>query len=248
MMSTRTAHFLIRMAVAVCLTLAGGLASMADTARGDLFRDRAPLFDGARQPLIPQPRGATVKTASLFTDTRADGLFAPAPRRSLTAPLTGNSAAARLRDLIALAEAGRAGYDAVQHGARIRPPKPPTQMTLREIEEWTRATPGQHHAIGRYQFIPPTLRRLTAALGLAPGTRFSPSVQDRLGDLLLAEAGLTEVRRGRISQETFLLNLSKIWAGLPTASGRSYYHGVAGNKATMSWDRYSRAVREILDG
>jgi len=111
-----------------------------------------------------------------------------------------------------------------------------------------RATPRQHHAIGRYQFIPATLRRLTGLLGLEPGTRFSPSVQDRLGDLLLAEAGLTEVQRGDMSQRTFLLNLSKIWAGLPTASGHSYYHGVAGNKATMSWERYAHAVREILGG
>ncbi len=248
MMSTRTAHFLIRMAAAICLTLAGGLAGMADPAPTGLFRDRAPLFDSARQPLIAPQTDATVKSASLFAGTSDEGLFAPAPHRTSNTPLTGNSAAARLRDLIALAEAGREGYDAVQHGARIRPPKPPTQMTLHEIDAWTRATPGQHHAIGRYQFIPPTLRRLTATLDLAPGTRFSPSVQDRLGDLLLAEAGLAGVQRGEITQDAFLLNLSRIWAGLPTTSGRSYYHGVAGNKATMSWDRYSRAVREILGG
>ena len=248
MMSTRTAQFLIRMAGAICLTLTGGLAGMADPAPTGLFRDRAPLLDQARQPLITPRTGATVQGASLFVGPRNDGLFAPATRRSLTAPLTGTSVAARLRNLIALAEAGREGYDAVQHGARIGPPKRPTQMTLREIDAWTRATPGQPHAIGRYQFIPPTLRRLTARLDLAPGTRFSPDVQDRLGDLLLAEAGLAEVQRGEITENTFLLNLSRIWAGLPTSSGRSYYHGVAGNKATMSWDRYARAVREILGG
>jgi hypothetical protein len=245
MTSTRTAQFLIRVAWAICLSLAGGLAGPA---AADLFADRTPLFDGARQPLIAPRSGTAVQSASLFVGTSHDGLLSTAPRKSLTTPLTSTSAAARLRDLIALAEAGRAGYDAVQHGARIRPPKPPTQMTLREINAWIRATPGQAHAIGRYQFIPPTLRRLTGLLHLAPATRFSPSVQDRLGDLLLAEAGLAEVQRGEISQSTFLLNLSKIWAGLPTASGRSYYHGVAGNKATLSWERYARAVRDILGG
>ena len=241
MTSTRTAQFLIPMAAALCLTLAGPAAA-------DLFEDRAPLPTGARQPLIAVREAPPVQSASLFTGRKDDGLFAPAPRRAMTAPLTGGSVAARLRDLIALAEAGPAGYDAVQHGARIRPAKPPTRMTLGEIEVWTRATPGQPHAIGRYQFIPPTLRRLTARLDLPPGTRFSPDVQDRLGDLLLAEAGLAEVQRGEISQAAFLLNLARIWAGLPTESGRSYYHGVAGNTATMSWDRYARAVREILGG
>ena len=245
MMSTRTAQFLIRMAAAIGLSLAGGLAGPA---AADLFEDRTPLVNGARQPMFSAREAPPVQSASLFTGRKKDGLFGAVSRRPMTGPLTGNSAAARLRDLIAMAEAGREGYDAVQHGARIRPAKPPTQMTLREIEAWTRATPGQHHAIGRYQFIPPTLRRLTARLDLAPGTRFSPDVQDRLGDLLLAEAGLAKVQRGEITQDAFLLNLSRIWAGLPTASGRSYYHGVAGNKATMSWDRYARTVREILGG
>lgn len=245
MMSTRTAHFLTRIAATLCLTLAGGLGGPASA---DLFADRTPLFDDARQPMITPRGGTAVRSASLFTGTTDHSLFSPAPERSRIAPFTGNSAATRLRDLIAVAEAGRAGYDAVQHGARIRPSKPPTRLTLREIEAWIRATPGQPHAIGRYQFIPSTLRRLTAALSLAPDTRFSPSVQDSLGDLLLAEAGLDKVQQGKITHGAFLLNLSKIWAGLPTGSGRSYYHGVAGNKATMSWDRYRSAVHEILGG
>ncbi|MGI3211271.1 hypothetical protein ACROSR_09165 [Roseovarius tibetensis] len=249
MTRTRTAQFLIHMTGAACLMLVGAPGGMADPAPTGLFRDRAPLFDNPRQPLIAARTGPSVQSASLFVGPEdGDGLFAPTPRQPLTAPRTGPSAAARLRDLIALAEAGRAGYDAVQHGATIRPPKRPTQMTLREIDQWTRATPGQPHAIGRYQFIPATLRRLTARLHLSPGTRFGPDVQDRLGDLLLADAGLDKVQRGEITQDAFLLNLAKIWAGLPTATGRSYYHGVAGNKATMTWHRYTQAVREILGG
>jgi muramidase (phage lysozyme) len=245
MESTRTAHKMIRMAAVIGLLFSGTLAGPA---AADLFEDRTPLVNGARQPMFAARKAPRVQSASLFTGRKDDGLFGAVSRRPMTGPLTDRSVAARLRDLIALAEAGRAGYDAVQYGARIRPAKPPTRMTLREIEAWTRATPGQPHAIGRYQFIPPTLRRLTAKLDLAPGTRFSPDVQDRLGDLLLAEAGLAEVQRGEITQDAFLLNLSKIWAGLPTSSGRSYYHGVAGNKATMGWERYARAVRKILDG
>jgi hypothetical protein len=155
-------------------------------------------------------------------------------------------AVARLRDLIASAEAGPAGYDAVQHAARIKPPRRPTQMTIAEIYAWIDATPGQHHAIGRYQFIPPTLRRLVALLDIDPRTRFSPRIQDQLADRLLQEAGLQDFTDGDLSRTTFKRNLARIWAGLPLPSGRSYYDGYAGNKATMSWQRFETAMLQIF--
>lgn len=202
--------------------------------------DRAPLFEAGRH--------SPSRSASLFEDGAETGLFTPLPRR-LDAPLDPvGRVAMRLRDLIAKAEAGPADYDAVQLGARIKPPKPPTAMTLAEIQAWTTATPGQPHAIGRYQFIPPTLRHSAKRLGLSPETRFSPTVQDQLADLLLSDAGLHKVTGGNMSIETFMLNLAKIWAGLPVPSGRSYYEGVAGNKAVLSHEHYARKVRKILGG
>ncbi|WP_417743398.1 hypothetical protein [Salipiger sp.] len=190
---------------------------------------------------------ASLGTGSLFAGRRAGGLFAPvAPRAGapLLGPVTG--VAAHLRNVIALAEAGPAGYDAVQHGARIRPPKAPTRMTLAEIFHWIADTPGQPHAIGRYQFIPDTLRMLVHRAGLPRHTRFSPDVQDRLADLLLRDAGLHELQAGAISRTRFMNNLAQIWAGLPTSSGRSHYHGYAGNKATMTWARFYREVARVL--
>lgn len=185
------------------------------------------------------PRG------SLFVGTARPGLLAAALPR---APRGAGTVASRLRDLVARAEAGPEGYDAVQYGARIRPPRRPTRMTLAEIEAWTLATPGQPHAIGRYQFIPKTLRWLSRRAGLPPDTRFTPEVQDRLADLLLEDAGLAEVQRRELPRKTFMLNLARIWAGLPTASGKSYYDGVAGNSAVLSWDEFERGVHGILDG
>jgi len=219
------------------LCLAGGAA-----AETGLLTARQPLFDmGARAE-------TQVTTASLFVGTADGGLFAALPGR-LDAPLrhTGTKAA-RLRDLIARAEAGKKGYDAVQYGARIKPPKRPTDMTLAEIFDWIEDTPGQPHAIGRYQFIPPTLRHSAKRLGIPHSTRFSPAVQDKLADLLLGDAGFTKVQAGEITTDAFMLNLAKIWAGLPTSSGRSYYDGYAGNKAVITYDSYSREVRGILGG
>ena len=233
---------MIRRVLAFLLWAGLACPGQADPAIGSLFSARQPLFS------MQSESSEALSSASLFVDRSEGGLFAALPGR-LDAPLRhGGTKAARLRDLIARAEAGRAGYDAVQHGARVKPPRRPTDMTLQDIYDWIEATPGQPHAIGRYQFIPPTLRHSAARLDLPASTRFSPAVQDRLADLLLGDAGLMKVKAGEMSTDTFMLNLAKIWAGLPIPSGRSYYDGVAGNKATMTFEAYATQVRGILGG
>lgn len=199
------------------------------------------------KPLVTVKAGAAGATgaASLFAGDR-NGLFRPVSPPPPKGGLTGGTDIARLLDLIARAEAGRKGYDAVQYGATIKPPGNPSTLTIAEILEWIAVTPGQPHAIGRYQFIPSTLRRLVRAEGVSTTTRFSPQVQDQLASRLLQEAGLDAFRRGTLSRGAFMDNLAKIWAGLPTASGRSHYHGYAGNKATMRRDFFDQEIRAIF--
>lgn len=233
---------MIRVLWAAWLWIGWANAGMAEPATSTLFSPRQPLFEA---PDGPQGQ---VQLASLFVGKAEGSLFATLPGR-LDPPLgRGTDTAARLHDLIARAEAGQMGYDAVQHGARVKPPKRPTRMTLGEIYAWIRATPGQPHAIGRYQFIPATLRHSAKRLDLPPETRFSAQVQDQLANLLLGDAGFEKAQRGEITAEAFMLNLAKIWAGLPLPSGRSYYQGYAGNKATMDYAMFAREVRTILKG
>jgi muramidase (phage lysozyme) len=151
-----------------------------------------------------------------------------------------------IRDIIQQAESSRAGYDAVQHGARIKPDRLPTQMTVAEIYAWIDATPNQPHAIGRYQFIPTTLRRVMRKIDASPEQRFSPSLQDRLADVLLAEAGYHEIKQGELSRRAFMNNLAKIWAGLPNDTGKSHYHGYASNKASMTWARFDAQMAQVF--
>ncbi|TDX23773.1 hypothetical protein [Rhodovulum visakhapatnamense] len=216
---------------------------------------------GASGPLLTQmpASGPGPSGASLFAGREGSSLFAPSPDRpqraapsgpvSVFTPLRPGGTTAALAEgirlLIGRAEAGRMGYDAVQHGAKILPPGRPTQLTIGQIYKWIADTPGQPHAIGRYQFIPETLRRLVAELGLSERTQFSAPVQDRLADLLLEEAGLSAFGAGDLKRKDFMHNLAQIWAGLPTASGRSYYHGVAGNRATMTWAQFEDAMTRI---
>ncbi|WP_281981699.1 hypothetical protein [Thalassorhabdomicrobium marinisediminis] len=192
---------------------------------------------------------ASARPSSLFAGS--SGLFAPRPERAVPAvvraPLagTGDAPVDRLLSLIAQAEAGSAGYDAVQHGARVRPGRPPTQMTLGEIFDWIAATPGQPHAIGRYQFIPSTLRRVAQVRGFGPETRFTAGVQDALALVLLEDAGLSRFEAGTLGRRQFMHNLARIWAGLPLPNGRSYYEGHAGNSATMTWTAFEGGMVRI---
>lgn len=213
----------------------------------------------ARAPLIPARATALsghARAASLFVGKSTEGLFAPLPDRSsppppvraTTGPLSGSGSAAQLRSLIAEAESGADSYDAVIHGARVKPPKRPTDLTVQQVYDWIDATPGQPHAIGRYQFIPDTLRRLVDKVGVHPGVRFDARLQDRLADELLAEAGMLAFQRGEITRRSFMYRLAKIWAGLPLPSGESYYEGYAGNKATMTWARFDSAMAQIFPG
>ena len=200
------------------------------------------------QSLFPGPTSASVADrapASLFAGSDA-GLFRAVVRQPpvQSLPRVGDRVD-RLLALIARAEAGPADYDAVQHGARVPPPGPPTALTLAQIDAWIAATPNQPHAIGRYQFIPDTLRRLVRAEELPPQTVFAPGVQDRLAMVLLREAGLEDFRTGDLPRSRFMHNLARIWAGLPLPDGRSYYEGYAGNSATMTWADFEGGMARI---
>lgn len=140
----------------------------------------------------------------------------------------------QLYALIAFAEAPRGRYNAIHHGAKILPAKKPTQLTLAEIYQWIDDTPGQPHAIGNFQIIPSTLLNLQQALGLPDTAVFSRVTQERMAAVLLKDAGYHKFISGRISRGKFMDNLARIWAGFPLQSGKSAYHGYAGNRATIT--------------
>jgi hypothetical protein len=73
-------------------------------------------------------------------------------------------------------------------------------------------------------------------------------MQDRLADVLLADAGLSAFMNGQISQQRFMNNLAAIWAGLPASSGRSKYHGIAGNHSTVSLAYFRSEIAKIAPG
>lgn len=208
--------------------------------------------DSSRVPILSASMGERLSGAgsSLFVGSQKGSMFAPYPVRLLRLPAakpipSEPSPVERIRNVIQRAESPRAGYDAVQHGARVKPRKKPTDMTIGEIMDWIAATPGQPHAIGRYQFIPATLRRVVAKVGARRGELFSPALQDELADVLLEDAGYSRFMAGRLSQRKFMDNLAAIWAGLPTSNGKSKYHGYAGNRATVTLAYFRSEIAKI---
>ena len=170
----------------------------------------------------------------------------PTPRAPTLAPPIMRPAIDELLDLIAEAEAGPDGYDAVQIRAVIPPPKPPSQMTLAQIQDWIAATPQQQHAIGRYQIIPDTLAYLVAVMGLSTDAVFDPALQDRMALRLLEDVGLDTFLQGEIDPHSFMDDVALIWAGLPLRSGLSAYHGYNGNRATISRETYETRFARIF--
>ena len=235
----------------VCLAFAMSLGGIVRAEAVSIFdtggTSRAALIGAPKNAI----REASFGASSLFIGRGEGGLFvdreeaAPAFAEAATTGMSGR-AVQMIRHIIGQAESSHAGYDAVQHGARIKTPRVPTQMTVADIFKWIEDTPGQPHAIGRYQFIPQTLRRLMRKLDLNAQQRFSPDLQDRLADVLLAEAGYHKVKGGELSRQAFMNNLAKIWAGLPNDTGRSHYDGYAGNKASMSWARYDAQMAQVF--
>ncbi|MGB3244549.1 MAG: hypothetical protein WBB25_08445 [Sulfitobacter sp.] len=216
-----------------------------------LERDQA----GQGRGVLFQTSGETglARSGSLFIGRAKGGMFQELPAHvpafpAATAEGLQGSDVATIRALIGRAESRRDGYDAVQHGARTRTPRPPTQMSIAEIFEWIADTPGQPHAIGRFQFVPKTLARVVKKTGISRKARYSPAVQDQLADVLLAEAGLKRFRNGDMSRVAFMNNLAKIWAGLPNSSGKSHYHGYAGNKASITWAQFEAVMVTIAPG
>lgn len=152
----------------------------------------------------------------------------------------------KIRALIQYAESSAHGYDAVQHRAKITPAKKPTQMTFAEIFDWIEATPNQQHAIGRYQIIPDTLRKLVSQTKVDLGVTFTPGVQDGLANILIVEAGYAEFMAGQISLDRFMDNLAGVWAGLPLKTGKSAHEGIAGNSATVTRTFYKEQMARIF--
>lgn len=80
-------------------------------------------------------------------------------------------------------------------------------------------------AVGRYQIVRTTLRKLKKSMGLTDDMKFTPELQDMMALELLRGRGLDAWLAGKKSDKSFINSLAKEWASLPTSSGKGFYGG-----------------------
>jgi len=128
-----------------------------------------------------------------------------------------------------------------------------TNMTLRELVAYQKRN--NDKAAGAYQFKPDTIRMLMKNMGLKNTDKFTPALQERMGNKLLDYRGYGAYERGEIPPEEFARNIAQEWASFPVIAneqyvnpvggaqrnlqeGRSYYKGKGTNKSLFSPKEY----------
>jgi hypothetical protein len=187
----------------------------------------------------------TDEQRELFTDAwRAQGSPAePAPN-----PF------AAVKPLLDLIAAGEGDYTSVNRGkAGDTPAGWPglDRLTIGAVQKLQ--SDRTLFAVGRYQFIPETLRMAVAAAGFRASDLFSPETQDWLAVALLLggkRPALRDYLQGKnVTIEAAQLDLAKEWASIPTAEGRGVYDGdSAGNKATAKVAKVQSALKAARAG
>jgi hypothetical protein len=181
-----------------------------------------------------------------FTELwRAEGSYAAA------APANPFTAVKPLLDLIA---AGEGDYHSVNRGrAGDTPAGWPglERLTIGAVQQLQ--ADETLFAVGRYQFIPETLRMAVASAGFRSSDLFNPETQDWLAVALLLggkRPALRDYLQGRdVTIEAAQLDLAREWASIPAADGRGVYDGdSAGNRATVKVAKVQSALRAARAG
>jgi hypothetical protein len=158
----------------------------------------------------------------------------------------------KLMPLLDLIAQGEGNYNSINRGrAGDTPGGRPglDRMTIAQVMELQR---GGVFAVGRYQFIPETLKIAARDAGVAPSDMFNPEGQDMLATALLLGGKrplLRDYLLGKdVPLETAQLELAKEWASIPMANGRGFYDGdSAGNRASAKVAEVQRALRQARE-
>ena len=148
---------------------------------------------------------------------------------------------APLLDVIANGESrsgafGTSGYDAIYSGAKIKPNKPISQVTVAEVKAYQQKLVDSGHAstaVGRYQFIrnKGAFSKMAAQAGLKDTDIFDVKAQDKLAiHYLGGEKQLNEwIRTG--NNKALANKTAQQFASMKNSSGRGNYDGDGLNTA-----------------
>ena len=159
----------------------------------------------------------------------------------------------RLKPLGDLISKGEGDYNAINRGRAGDTPGGIQGLTGMTFENYTvgqviEMQRTRLYAVGRYQFIPVTLRFAVAHSSVDELDMFTPDVQDRLMAALIfyKRPAVGAYLRGDHELEGWALNeLAKEWASIEYRYGRGFYDHVGGNRAHITRAEVSAVLQEI---
>lgn len=157
-----------------------------------------------------------------------------------------------LGDLIST---GEGDYNAVNRGRAGDTPsgissitgKDFSDMTVREVmdlQDW------KVYAVGRYQFIPVTLRLAVAFSSVDFDDKFTNKNQDILFAALLEykRPAVAAYIRGDHDYQGWALNdLAKEWASIEYRNGRGFYDHIGGNRAKITREAAMQVIEQLRE-
>lgn len=159
----------------------------------------------------------------------------------------------RLKPLGDLISKGEGDYNAINRGRAGDTPGGIQGLTGMTFENYTvgqviEMQRTRLYAVGRYQFIPVTLRFAVAHSSVNELDMFTPDVQDRLmaALILYKRPAVGAYLRGDHELEGWALNeLAKEWASIEYRYGRGFYDHIGGNRAHITRAEVSAVLQEI---
>ena len=145
-----------------------------------------------------------------------------------------NDRESALASVLRKAEGGKAGYNAFNRGSvNSASSGDLTNMTVGEI--MAAQSRKEMFAAGAYQVVPKTLEQAVLEMGLDKGTKFDARTQDMIFKHLANKRAGNYLSGASDDVNAAQRELSKEWAAIadPT-TGQSYYHGIGGNKSSIS--------------
>ena len=162
----------------------------------------------------------------------------------------------RLKPLADLLAKGEGNYNSVNRGYAGDTPggidgltgKTFDQFTVQQVIEMQRSW---LYAVGRYQFIPTTLRFAVAMSEVEMKDKFTDEVQDKLmaALILYKRPAVGSYLQGHHGHTGWALNeIAKEWASVEYKNGRGYYDHIGGNRAHISRKQIWEVLQTIKQG
>lgn len=161
----------------------------------------------------------------------------------------------QLKPLADLLAKGEGNYDSVNRGWAGDTPQGIKGLTGSSFAGFTVAQVidmqrGWLYAVGRYQFIPRTLRFAIDSSSVSYSDKFTPEVQDRLmAALVLYKRPIifSYLQGSHDNIGAALRALAREWASVEYSYGRGYYDHVGGNRAHITRVEAAKVLRNIKE-